>query len=133
MTDREDMLDMFKGLIGMADEKPFECVGSREEIDHFIARHITATGDIKIAGYVDTVLLRAVAIGEDFFLIIFAPEDFAEVFQFKKTGINNLLRTYGSLGFFALCQQGTGHQGQRAALTDIPLGTEVRTLVDGER
>ena len=41
MTDREDMLDMFKGLIGMADEKPFECVGSREEINFSIVQAIS--------------------------------------------------------------------------------------------
>ena len=41
MIDREDLLDMFKGLIGMADEKPFECVGSREEINFSIVKAIS--------------------------------------------------------------------------------------------
>lgn len=40
MTDREDMLETFRQLIGMADEKPFECVGSREEINFSVTEAI---------------------------------------------------------------------------------------------
>jgi len=40
MADREDMREMFDGLIGISDEKPFECVGSREEINFAITQAI---------------------------------------------------------------------------------------------
>lgn len=40
MTDREDMLENFRQLIGISDEKPFECVGSREEINFSIVQAI---------------------------------------------------------------------------------------------
>ena len=33
MANKEELLDDFKKLIGENDEKPFECVGSREEIN----------------------------------------------------------------------------------------------------
>ena len=40
MANREDMLETFKQLTGMSDEKPFECVGSREEINFSIVQTI---------------------------------------------------------------------------------------------
>ncbi|MDO5559025.1 MAG: hypothetical protein Q4F95_05445 [Oscillospiraceae bacterium] len=33
IADREDMLETFRKLIGLTDEKPFECVGSRDEVN----------------------------------------------------------------------------------------------------
>ena len=41
MVNREDMLETFKGLVGIADEKPFECVGSREEINFSVVKAIS--------------------------------------------------------------------------------------------
>lgn len=40
MVNREDMLETFRQLIGIADEKPFECVGSREEINFSVVEAI---------------------------------------------------------------------------------------------
>ena len=40
MANRRDMLTTFKQLIGMADEKPFECVGSRDEINYAVTRAV---------------------------------------------------------------------------------------------
>lgn len=40
MANREDMLETFRQLIGIADEKPFECVGSREEINFSVIQAI---------------------------------------------------------------------------------------------
>ncbi len=40
MANRKDMLTTFMQLIGMADEKPFECVGSRDEINFAVTQAI---------------------------------------------------------------------------------------------
>lgn len=40
MANREDMLETFRQLIGIADEKPFECVGSRDEVNFAITQAI---------------------------------------------------------------------------------------------
>ncbi len=40
MANRSDMITTFKQLIGMADEKPFECVGSRDEINFSVTQAI---------------------------------------------------------------------------------------------
>lgn len=40
IDDREDMLETFRQLIGLTDEKPFECVGSREEINFSVTQAI---------------------------------------------------------------------------------------------
>ena len=40
IADREDMLETFRKLIGLTDEKPFECVGSREEINFSVTQAI---------------------------------------------------------------------------------------------
>ncbi len=40
MTDREDMLETFRQLTGMTDEKPFECVGSIDEINFSVTAAI---------------------------------------------------------------------------------------------
>lgn len=40
MTDREDMLETFRKLTGIADEKPFECVGSRDEINFAVTETV---------------------------------------------------------------------------------------------
>ena len=40
IADREDMLETFRQLIGLTDEKPFECVGSRDEINFSVTQAI---------------------------------------------------------------------------------------------
>ena len=40
MANREDMLTTFQQLIGITDEKPFECVGSRDEINYSVTKAI---------------------------------------------------------------------------------------------
>lgn len=40
MADRKDMLETFQQLIGLSEEKPFECVGSREEVNFSVTQAI---------------------------------------------------------------------------------------------
>lgn len=48
MTDSPEMLEDFKKLTGLLPEKPFECVGSRDEINFAVCEAIKSFGDKKL-------------------------------------------------------------------------------------